>query len=108
MREAEHLSSWGIRCFLSHRSRLPELAAAYRLPAIYTFRVFVEAGGLMSYEVSLPAIWRTRHVRRQDSQGRMAADLPVEQPIKFGLVINLKAMRLWACDSPPSSSRQTR
>jgi ABC-type uncharacterized transport system substrate-binding protein len=43
--------------FFPHRSRIPELAAEHRLPAIYTFRVFVDAGGLMSYGPSLPDLW---------------------------------------------------
>ena len=89
--------------FFPHRSRLPELAAAHRLPAIYTFRVFVEAGGLMSYGASLPDIWR-RAATYVDKilKGATPADLPVEQPIKFELVINLKTAKALGLTIPPT------
>jgi putative ABC transport system substrate-binding protein len=89
--------------FFPHRSRLPELAAAHRLPVIYTFRVFVEAGGLMSYGVSLPDIWR-RAATYVDKilKGAKPADLPVEQPIKFELVINFKTAQALGITIPPS------
>jgi ABC-type uncharacterized transport system substrate-binding protein len=89
--------------FFPHRSRIPELAAKYRLPAIYGFRVFVDAGGLMSYGVSLPDLWR-RGVVFVDKilKGAKPADLPVEQPTKFELVINLKTAKALGLTIPPS------
>jgi len=57
-----------------HRSHIPELAAKYKLPASYEFRVFVEAGGLMSYGYSLSDLWRraaTLRSRRRCCDGRI-------------------------------------
>jgi putative ABC transport system substrate-binding protein len=89
--------------FFPHRSRLPELAAKYQLPAIYGFRVFVDAGGLMSYGVSLPDLWRRAAVYMDKIlKGAKPADLPVEQPTKFDLVINLKTAKALGLTIPPS------
>jgi putative ABC transport system substrate-binding protein len=71
-----------------------ELAAKYRLPAIYPFRSFVEAGGLMSYGIDLVEI--LRQAARDIGQilnGAKPADIPFYQPTKFELVINLKAAK---------------
>ena len=77
--------------FNLHRARLVELAAKSRLPAAYGTRDAVEAGGLMSYGPSLPDLFR-RGATYVDKilRGAKPADLPVEQPTKFELVINLK------------------
>jgi putative ABC transport system substrate-binding protein len=89
--------------FFPHRSRLPELAAKYRLPTIYGFRVFVDAGGLMSYGVSLPDLWRRVAVYMDKIlKGAKPADLPVEQPTKFELVINLKTAKDLGITIPPA------
>jgi putative tryptophan/tyrosine transport system substrate-binding protein len=89
--------------FFPHRSRIPELAAKYRLPAIYGFRVFVDAGGLMSYGVSLPDLWRRTAVFVDEIlKGTKPADLPVEQPTKFEPVINLKTAKALGLTIPPS------
>jgi len=76
------------------RGRIAALAATHRLPAIYRWRVSVEAGGLMSYGASLPDLYR-RMATYVDKilKGAKPADLPVEQPMKFELVINLKAAK---------------
>jgi ABC-type uncharacterized transport system substrate-binding protein len=79
-------------------SAIVDLAAQHRLPAIYRWRSHVEAGGLMSYGPNQPALWR-RYAYYVDRilRGTKPADLPVEQPTKFELVINLrtaKALRL--------------
>ena len=66
-----------------------ELAAKYRLPAMYTTREFVDAGGLMSYGVSYPDLYRraATFVARI-IKGEKPSELPVEQPVKIDLVIN--------------------
>lgn len=79
---------------ITKRQLIGELAAKYRLPAIYPFRSFVEAGGLMSYGIDLVEIFR-RAARDIDQilKGANPADIPYYQPTKFELVINLKAGR---------------
>jgi putative ABC transport system substrate-binding protein len=78
-------------------------AAQYRLPAIYRWRSHAQAGGLMSYGPNQPAIWR-RFAYYVDRllQGATPADLPVEQPTKFELIINLKTAQAIGLTIPPS------
>ena len=85
------------------RGRIVDLAATSRLPAMYDGKFYVEAGGLMSYGPSPPDIYR-RAATYVDKilQGATPADLPVEQPTKFELVINLKAARALGMTMPPS------
>src|SRR5215831_19531649 len=80
--------------FNSHRTRLADLAARTRLPAAYGVRESVEAGGLMSYGPSFRDFYR-RAATYVDKilKGAKPADLPVEQPMKFELEINLKAAK---------------
>ncbi len=80
--------------FDRHAGRIAELAAKSRLPAMYVLRLFVEAGGLISYSADLVEIYR-RAAAYVDKilKGAKPADLPIEQPTKFELVINLKAAR---------------
>jgi putative ABC transport system substrate-binding protein len=80
-----------------------DLAAQSRLPAIYRWRSQAQAGGLMSYGPNQPAIWRryAYYVARL-LQGATPADLPVEQPTKFELVINLKTAKALGLTMPPS------
>ena len=69
-------------------------AAEYRLPAIYQWREHAEAGGLMSYGASLPAMWeQDGALVSKVLKGAKPSDLPVEQPSKFELVINLKTAK---------------
>jgi putative ABC transport system substrate-binding protein len=79
---------------LSQRSEIAALASRLRLPAIYGYREFVEAGGLMSYGTDHATQWR-RGAEIVDLilKGAKPADIPVEQPTKFELVVNLKTAR---------------
>jgi putative tryptophan/tyrosine transport system substrate-binding protein len=88
---------------VAHRRRTIEFAAANRLPAIYESRQFTDDGGLMSYGLRMPD-----HFRRaaffvdKIIKGAKPADLPVEQPISFELVINLKTARALGLMLPPA------
>jgi putative tryptophan/tyrosine transport system substrate-binding protein len=77
-----------------HRRQILDLAAKSRLPAIYTVRESPDAGGLMSYGTNFHELWR-RAATYVDKilKGAKPADLPVEQPTKFDLVINLKTAK---------------
>jgi len=79
---------------VSHRFRIVESVARTRLPAMYAFRQFVDAGGLMSYGPDVPDSFR-RAAAYVDKmvKGAKPADLPIEQPTKFELVINLKTAK---------------
>jgi putative ABC transport system substrate-binding protein len=83
--------------------RVTDLAATHRLPAMYSWRMYVEAGGLMSYGPNLPDIYR-RAATYVDKilKGATPADLPVEQPMKFELIINLKTAQALVLTIPPS------
>jgi putative tryptophan/tyrosine transport system substrate-binding protein len=77
---------------ITKRQLIGELAAQYRLPAIYPFRSFVEAGGLMAYGIDLVEIFRqAAHVTDRILKGAKPGDIPFYQPTKFEFVINRKA-----------------
>jgi len=89
--------------FSTERGRLADLALKHRLPTMFSLRNFVEAGGLMSYGAN------TRDLSRRAAgyvgkilKGAKPAELPVEQPTKFELVINLKTARALGLTIPPS------
>src|SRR4051794_25917423 len=90
---------------LTHENlpRVVALAARYRLPAIYEFRGFVEGGGLLSYG----QVWQENFERAaalvdKILKGAKPDDLPVEQPTKFELVVNLKTANALGLTVPPS------
>ncbi len=86
-----------------HRHALVQLALKHRLAGIYWDRGFVEAGGLMTYSVSFPDLLRRGAIYVDKIlKGAKPADLPVEQPTKFGLVINLKTARALGLTIPQS------
>ena len=80
--------------FNTHRTEMAERAQGARLPAIYGFREFVVGGGMMSYGPSLPAVYqRLAALVDKVLKGEKPADLPIEVPTRFELVINLKAAK---------------
>jgi putative ABC transport system substrate-binding protein len=89
--------------FFSDRARLAEFALRHRMRSVCPLREFVEAGGLMSYGVSFTTLGRraAAYVDRI-AQGAKPTDLPVEQPTKFELVINLKTAKALGLDVPPT------
>ena len=89
--------------FYAHRARLVNLAAKNRLPAIYEHRECVEAGGLLSYGPNLRDLHRRAAVYVDKIlKGAKPADLPVEQPTRFELVINMKTARALGLTIPQS------
>jgi putative tryptophan/tyrosine transport system substrate-binding protein len=86
-----------------HRGSIVSFAAGNRLPTVFGDRAFVDAGGLMSYGVSFADLFR-RLPTYMDKilRGAKPADLPVEQPTKFELVINLKTARALGLTIPQS------
>ncbi len=89
--------------FFTHRKRIVDLAAKSRLPAVYGLTEYAEAGGLMAYGASIPDMYR-RAATYVDKilKGAKPADLPVEQPTRFKLVVNLKTAKTLGLTIPPS------
>jgi len=89
--------------FLNHRAEVVELAARHRLPAVYPYRQFADAGGLMTYGPDVLGLFR-RAATYVDKilKGAKPGDLPVEQPTTFELVINLKTAKTLGLTVPPS------
>jgi putative ABC transport system substrate-binding protein len=86
-----------------YRARLADFAAKHRLPAIYGHNQYTEAGGLMSYGPSLfDAYGRAAAFVDKILKGTRPADLPVEQPTKFELIINLKTAKTLGLEIPPT------
>jgi putative ABC transport system substrate-binding protein len=87
----------------AHQKKLADLALAYRLPAMFGFREFTEMGGLISYGASNTAMWR-RAASYVDRilKGSSPGDLPIEQPTRFELVVNLKTAKALGLEIPPN------
>jgi len=89
--------------FYNEHRRLVDLAAKHRLPAVYAFREAVDAGGLMAYGANIPDLFgRAATYVDKILKGAKPADLPVEQPTKFELVINLKTAKALGLTIPSS------
>jgi putative ABC transport system substrate-binding protein len=89
--------------FLREHRRLVDLAAKNRLPAVYPLREYVDAGGLMSYGANLADLFRRAAIDVDKIlKGAKPGDLPVEQPTKFELVINLKTAKALGLTLPQS------
>ena len=87
----------------THRVRINTLVLAARLPMMYGVREIVEAGGLMSYGPNFLDLWRrTGDLVDKILRGAKPADIPVEQPTKFDLVINLTTAKALGLDVPPT------
>jgi putative tryptophan/tyrosine transport system substrate-binding protein len=88
---------------VARRTELTGLAARYRIPAIYALREFVQDGGLISYATNLLDQWRgaARYVDRI-LNGTKPSELPIEQPVTFELVINMRTAKVLGLTIPPS------
>src|SRR5258706_2350988 len=85
----------------AYRAEITSLAARYRLPAVYAFRFFTELGGLLSYGNDLNDNFRRAAIYADRIlKGDKASELPVQAPVKFELVINLKTARALGLDVP--------
>jgi ABC-type uncharacterized transport system substrate-binding protein len=89
------------RFLLSHRKQIVEFAAVKRLPSMYPYREYVDAGGLMSYAPSNIELFRgTAIYVDRILKGAKPGDLPIQEPTKFELVINLKTAKALGLDVP--------
>jgi putative tryptophan/tyrosine transport system substrate-binding protein len=101
--KAEALLALGSAHFVPARRLIPELALQHRLPSMFGSSLWAEAGGLLSYGLNFVAFYR--RAAEQVSmilQGRKPADIPVEQPMAFELVINLKTAQALGLTIPPT------
>jgi putative ABC transport system substrate-binding protein len=102
-RGADALITFAHGFALFHRKRIAELAAKYRLPAMYGWREYTEVGGLMSYDPNVTSILR-RAANFVDRivKGANPADMPIEQPTRFKFVINLRTAKVLGITVPPT------
>jgi putative ABC transport system substrate-binding protein len=100
---AEALIAFSDPLFLGHRRRIAELVAKSHLPAVYASREVVDAGGLMAYGPSISDLFRRAGIYvGKILKGAKAADLPMEQPTRFELVINLNTAKALGLTIPQS------
>lgn len=100
---AEALITLADVVFWNHRTQVVALAAQHRLPAMFPEREFADVGGLMAYGPSVPDSFRRAAIFvDRILKGAKPADLPVEQPVKFELVLNLKTVQALGLTLPPS------
>jgi putative ABC transport system substrate-binding protein len=89
--------------FLPDRERLAQIALHHRIASMFVFRAYVDAGGLLSYGPSIDALYhRVAEYVDRIAKGTNPADLPVEQPTKFELIVNLKTARAIGIELPTS------
>jgi putative ABC transport system substrate-binding protein len=87
----------------ANRQRIADLAIETRLPAIYEFREFVEAGGLMSYGTDIVAVYRRLGIYVDKIiKGTKPSELPVELPTNFEMIVNLKTAKQIGLTIPPN------
>jgi putative ABC transport system substrate-binding protein len=93
-----------VAMFWNHRVRIVTLAAKYRMPAIYPEREYADDGGLLAYGRNVPDLWRRVLAGYVDKilKGANPGDLPVQQPTKFELVVNLTTAKALGLTIPPS------
>jgi putative tryptophan/tyrosine transport system substrate-binding protein len=100
---AEALYVVGDTFMNSNRVRISSLAIQARLPTIYVAREYVEAGGLLSYGANIPHLFaRAAELVDKNLRGTKPGDIPVEQPTKFELVVNLKTAKALGLTVPPT------
>jgi putative ABC transport system substrate-binding protein len=100
---ADALTAFGSAMFANERRRVVDLAAKNRLPGVYGFREYVDAGGLMAYGPNVADLFqRAATYADKILKGAKPSDLPVEQPTKFELVINLKTAKALGLTIPQS------
>ena len=89
--------------FFRDRQRLGEFALAHHVATMFAFREHIDAGGLMSYGANISSLYlRAAELADQIAKGAKPADLPIEQPTKFELVINLKTAKALGLTIPQS------
>jgi putative ABC transport system substrate-binding protein len=100
---ADLVNVYGDPLTYGQRARIAELAMRHRLPTMHFFRVAVEAGGLLSFGPNLPSIWRNvgKYVDKI-LKGAKPGDIPVEQPTKYELVVNMKTAKALGITIPQS------
>jgi putative ABC transport system substrate-binding protein len=97
------LLSLGGSMFFAERARIAELASQSRLPSIYALKEYAEAGGLMAYGASIrDSLRRAAIYVDRILKGAKPGDLPIEQPTKFELIINLKTAKALGLTIPPA------
>ncbi|MGC1857444.1 MAG: ABC transporter substrate binding protein, partial [Pseudolabrys sp.] len=86
-----------------HRVKIGEFAARFKLPAVYPYSIQVTAGGLMAYDTNIPDLHRNAAIYVDKIlKGAKPSDLPIQQPAKLSLIINLKAAKALGLTLPPS------